>query len=141
MGANTNPVFILTPKTATAEISAANTQRDGGGTLVTLYTAGSNGSLVSGVKFISAQASAAASSDMVVRVFLTDTSGINPRLIAEGAMATVTPSNTAVGAEEAITFTDGLRMASGQILKVAQSVYAGVQDKVQVLTTGETGDY
>jgi hypothetical protein len=76
---------------------------------------------------------------MVGRVFLTDTSGANPVLIAEVAMPTITPSNTVVGQQQTIAFNNGLILASGQIVKVTQSVYAGAQDQFQVI--GRGGDY
>lgn len=139
MPANTTPIFTLTPNAFTCSIAAANTARDGSGTLVTAFTAGANGSRIESVTFTSAQASAAANSAMVGKVFLTDTSGANPRLIAEITLPAVTASNTAIGQVQTITFTNGLIINSGQILKVCQSVYAGVQDQFHVLTKG--GDY
>jgi hypothetical protein len=139
MPANTTPIFTLTPNASTCVISAANTARDGSGTLITAFTSGVNGSRIESVTFTSAQASAAANSAMVGRVFLTDTSGANPRLIAETTLPAVTASNTAIGQAQIITFTNGLIINSGQLLKVCQSVYAGVQDQFQVLIKG--GDY
>lgn len=44
MAQNTSPIFVLTPNTATATISAANTSRDGTGALVLLFSGGTNGS-------------------------------------------------------------------------------------------------
>lgn len=139
MPANTQPIFTLTANTPTAVIAAANTTKDGSGTLVTLFSAGSNGSRVDSVTFTSAQATVAVNSAMVGRIFLTDTSGNNPRLVGEVAILAVTGSNTAIGAQYTYTFTNGLFMASGQILKVSQSVYAGVQDQMHVYAKG--GDF
>lgn len=139
MAANTQPIFTLTPNCSTAEITAANTARDGSGALVTLFTAGSNGSRVDSIDFTSAQATAAASSAMVVRVFITDNAGANPRLFKEGVFATLTPSNTVIGQTVNFSFGNGLILSSGQIIKVCQSVYAGVQDKMHVIARG--GDY
>ncbi|MFY8165200.1 MAG: hypothetical protein ACOVJ8_01330 [Sediminibacterium sp.] len=51
MPANTTPIFVLTPNTSTATIDAANTARDGSGTLVTAFTAGASGSRVDFVQF------------------------------------------------------------------------------------------
>lgn len=137
--ANFSPIFVLTPNCPTATIAASNTARDGSGTLVTLFTAGASGSRVDYVKFTSAQATAAACSAMVGRVWLTDTAGANPRLIEEVAIVTATASNTVIGATSTITFIGGLVIASGQIVKVTQSIYAGVQDQFQVVARG--GDY
>jgi hypothetical protein len=74
-----------------------------------------------------------------MRVFLTDTSGLNPRLIQEVSLPAVTASNTAIGATATITFTNGLVIAAGQIVQTTQSVYAGVQDQTDVLARG--GDF
>lgn len=139
MAANQAPIFVLTPKCPSVTLAAANTARDGSGTLGTLFTAGTNGSRLDFVTFTSAQATPAASSAMVGRIFLTDTSGLNPVLIAEVVLATVTPSNTAAGQQQTVAFSNGLILASGQIVKVAISVYAGVQDQYQVIARG--GDY
>ena len=139
MPANTTPIFTLTPNCPVVEIAAANIARDGSGTLVTLFTAGVNGSRIESITFTSAQATAALNSAMVGRVFLTDTAGANPRLINEIVITAVTASNTVVGANNTILFSNGLIIPSGCILKVAQSVYAGVQDKVHVVAKG--GNY
>ncbi len=139
MAANTIPIFVKTPDLTSASINAANTARDGSGTLVTLFTAGADGSRVDYIVFTSAQPSVAASSARVVRVFITDTSGNNPRLRVEAAMTAVTASNTVVGATTTITFTNGLLLASGQQIKVSQSVYASASDQTDVFAHG--GDY
>lgn len=155
MAANTAPLYTLTPNLSSATVAAANTARDGSGTLVTLFTAGTNGSRLDMIKFTSAQLSAAASSTMVVRVFVTDNAGANPRLILESVMTTLTPSTTVIGSVVVLdlmngttlnnttvtqnNFYGGLNLASGQIVKVTQSIFAGVQDQNHVFAKG--GDY
>lgn len=139
MPANTTPIFTLTPKAVTATIAAANTARDGSGTLVDLFTSGANGSRIDFVTFTSAQATVGASAARVQRVFLTDTGGINPRLIQEVVLSAVTSSNTAIGSTSTITFTNGLIINSGQILKVSQSVYGSAADGTHVIARG--GDF
>lgn len=138
------PRYIDVPILGQAAVTAANTARDGSGTLVDLFTAGSSdagskGSRVERIVWISAQATAAASSAMVGRVYVTDSSGSNPKLRAEVAIATATASNTAIGALATITFSGGLILPKGCKIQVAQSVYAGVQDKMHV--TAEGGDF
>jgi hypothetical protein len=136
MPANTTPIFTLTPKAATARIAAANTARDGSGTLVSLFTAGTNGSRVDFVTFTSSQVTAAASAQRVQRVFISDESGLNPRLISEVVMSAVTASNTAIGSTSTITFTNGLIINAGQIISVSQSVYGSAADATDVLLRG-----
>lgn len=139
MAANVQPIFVLTPNTSTASIAAANTASDGSGSLVTLFTAGANGSRVDTITFQNAQATAAASSAMVCRVFVTDNAGANPRLISEVAQAAATRTTSVIGATTTITYTNGLLLSAGQIIKVIQSVYAGAQDLQHVIARG--GDY
>ena len=139
MPANTEPIFTLTPNIGMAEVAEANAESDGTGDLVTLFTAGANGSRVEYVKYTNAQSTPAASSAMVVRIFVTDSGGINPRLIGESALATATRTVAVIGATGTITFSGGLTIASGQLLQCCQSVYAGVQDLMHFIAVG--GDY
>jgi hypothetical protein len=46
MPANTTPIFPLTPNVAFGKVLAVNTATDGTGTVVLLFTAGSNGSRI-----------------------------------------------------------------------------------------------
>lgn len=141
MSANTTPIFTLTPNIGMARITTATPARDGSGSVATAFTAGASGSRVETVTFNSAQAAAGASSAMVGRVFISDTagSGSNLRLLSEIAIATVTPSATAIGATQTISYPGGLIIPSGSWLGAAISVYAGVADQMDVITRG--GDY
>lgn len=123
MAANTQPIFVLTPNTGFARSTAANTASDGSGTLDTLFSAGTNGSRVDLINIHNSQATAALSTALVARIFLTDTSGNNPRLIEETSIAATTRSTSVVGAVATITFPGGLLMASGQLLKCCVSVF------------------
>lgn len=139
MAANTNPIFVKQGNVGLARIAAANTASDGSGTLVNLVTSAVDGTRVDGVRFRNSQATAAASSNMVMRIFLTDTSGNNPRLIGEVATATATRTVSAIGATSIYTFDQPIIMLSGQIMKICQSVYAGVQDQFDAQAFA--GDY
>ena len=139
MPANTTPIFTLTPNCKGSTIVAANTARDGSGSLVTAFTAGANGSLLNKITFTNAAASVGASVLKVVRVFVTDTAGANPYIRSEALLPLITSSNTVLGATVTITFTDGLVLASGQIVKVTQSLCATSADNSQVFAEG--GDY
>lgn len=129
MPANTSPIFTASGNFTPARIAAANTASDGSGALVTLVTSGANGSRVDGVRFRNSQLTAAASSNMVHRIFLTDTLGANPRLVGEVATAAATRSTTAIGATSIYTFDQPIIMKSGQIMSVCQSVYASAADQ------------
>ena len=139
MAANTTPIFTKQGNFTPARIAAANTAADGSGTLVTLVTAVTDGTRVDGVRFINSQATAAASGAKVLRIFLTDTSGINSRLIGEVTMAAATRSTTVIGATSIYTFDQAIIMKSGQLISVCMSVYAGAQDQTDAIAYA--GDY
>jgi hypothetical protein len=139
MALNTNPIFISAGNFTPARIAAANTASDGSGSLVTLVTAVTDGTRVDAVRFRNAQATNAASSAMVHRIFLSNTSGSSYRLVGEVATAAATRSASAIGATSVTTFDQPIIMKSGQILAVVQSVYAGAQDQVDA--TAYAGDY
>jgi hypothetical protein len=139
MAANTSPIFTLTPNIGMAEVAAANTESDGTGDLVLLFTAGAEGSRVDRIRYQNAQSAAAASSAMVAKFFITDTGGANPRLLVEVAIGAITRTVAVVGANGIYTFVNGLIIPSGTLLKVCQSVYAGVQDLMHYVCEG--GDF
>jgi len=139
MPANTQPIFTLAGNFTPARIAAANTASDGSGTLVTLVTAGANGTRVDGVRFRNAQVTLAASTAMVHRIFLSNTSGTNFRLIGEIATPAATRSASVIGATSIFTFDQPIIMQSGQIISVCQSAYAGAQDQVDAVAYA--GDY
>lgn len=139
MAANTTPIFTKQGNFTPARIAAANTASDGSGTLVTLVTAVVDGTRVDGVRFINSQATAAASGAKVLRIFLTDTGGINLRLIGEVVMAAATRSTTVIGATSIYTFDQAIIMKSGQLISVCMSVYAGAQDQTDAIAYA--GDY
>jgi len=133
MAANNKPIFVKQGNFKPARIAAANTASDGSGSLVTLVTAAVDGTRVDGVRFRNSQVSAAASTAMVHKIFLSDTSGANPRLIGEVATPAATRSTSAIGTTSVFTFDSPVIMLSGQIMYVTQSVYAGAQDLVDAL--------
>jgi hypothetical protein len=139
MPANTTPIFTKQGNFTPARLVAANTASDGSGTVYTVVTAATDGTRVDGVRFRNSQVTAALSSAMVHRIFLTDTSGLNPRLIGEVATAAATRSASAVGATSIFTFDQPIIMKSGQLMTVCQSVYAGAQDQVDACAFA--GDY
>lgn len=84
----TSPVFTASPKAGVAQLTAANTNRDGTGTLVDLFTAGASGSRIEHVEIVAASSTTAG----VVRLFLYD--GTNSRLIKEVLVTAATPSTS-----------------------------------------------
>lgn len=131
----TTPGFIATANIGMARPSVANTASDGSGTLENLVTASANGTRIDRITVINSQTTAAASTALVTRFFLTDTSGNNPRLIEEVAVASATRSTSAVGARASVYFPGGLFIKSGQILKTCVSVFAAAS-QVDIVAYG-----
>jgi hypothetical protein len=84
----TTAQYAATPATAMAQISAANTNRDGTGTIVDVLLAGTNGTRVDDIS-IAATGTVTAG---VVRLFLND--GTNSRLWKEVLVTATTPSTS-----------------------------------------------
>jgi hypothetical protein len=84
----TTPQFASTARCAVAQVSAANTNRDGTGTIATIFTAGSSGSRLERIRVQAAGTTTAG----VVRLFIHD--GSNARLFAEALVSAITPSTT-----------------------------------------------
>jgi hypothetical protein len=133
MAANTTPIFIKKGNFTPARIAVANTASDGSGTIETLVTAGADGTRVDGVRFINSQASLSAASGKVFRIFLSNTLGVNFRLVGEVAGIATTRSASAIGQTAVYLFDQPVIMESGQIMSVCQSVYAGVQDQTDAI--------
>ena len=117
-----SPLFSQTALIGFARPTTGNTASDGSGTLDTLLSA-TTLIRVDQILVRNSQTTAALSTALLVRVFLTDTAGSNPRLLDEVAVAAATRSTSAVGSAASITFPGGLLIASGQIIKVCQSVF------------------
>lgn len=139
MPINTTPIFLATPRLESCRISAANVNRDGSGTLVQLWVAGVNGSRIDYVVFTNASPNTGAAVAKVWRIFISDTSGLNPRLINEQNIGAVSSSATTQGQTATVVMTNGRMMKPGQIMYVTQSVCATTADQTDVFAQG--GDY
>lgn len=96
MAANVQPIYELTPNMPMGQtIATANTAKDGTGTVVTAFTAGSNGSRVEGINFRPLGTNSTAS---VARIFAnngsTNATPANNSLIGELTLSTTTLSET-----------------------------------------------
>lgn len=87
------PVFAATPKLAQGQLSAANTGRDGSGTVVTCFTAGASGSLVQRITVKATQTTTAG----MVRVYAKISSTFTLIKELEVPANTVSASNPAWG--------------------------------------------
>lgn len=85
---STSAQFAATPRAAYGQVSVANTNRDGTGTIATIFTAGSSGSRVDDIYIVATGTVTAG----VVRLFLND--GTNTRLWQEILVTATVPSTT-----------------------------------------------
>lgn len=83
-----SPSFAAAGKVGLAQISAANTNRDGTGTIVDVVTAGASGSRVYDITVTATGTTTAG----IVRLFLHN--GSNYRLLDEIPVSAITPSGT-----------------------------------------------
>lgn len=94
MAANTAPIYSKVPKVGFGSVATANTAKDGTGTQVTVFTAGTEGSYVGSVVFRAKGTNVAT----VARVFLNNgsdaTTATNNTLIAEMTLPATTLSET-----------------------------------------------
>jgi hypothetical protein len=103
--ANTQPIFPSAVVVGKANISTANTNRDGTGTLGTVATGGAQGTKIDRIK-VKAQGTTTAG---MVRLFLHD--GTTFYLLGEIAVSAVTPSASVASFEGELVRTDGLPIA------------------------------
>jgi hypothetical protein len=82
------PNYVTTPKCAVAQISTANTNRDGTGTIGTVFSAGASGSRIERIRVVATGTTTAG----MVRLFIHD--GTNARLYRELSVSAITPSGT-----------------------------------------------
>ena len=94
MALNTIPIHIETQLLGKAQVSTANANRDGTGTLGTVATGGSNGTLIQLVRYQAAVTTTAG----MIRLFIDD--GSNTRLLHEMPVSAVTASGTVAAAME-----------------------------------------
>lgn len=80
------PIFASLPRSALGQVSTANTNRDGTGTVATIFSAGPNGSRLFSIDIVATVTTTAG----VVRLFLHD--GTNFRLWKEVLVSAITPS-------------------------------------------------
>lgn len=98
----TTPNFTSTPRVGSVNVSAANTARDGSGTITTLLIGAAAGTKVTS---ISAQATVTTAAGMV-RIFLSTDGGTTWRLFDELAIAAATVSASVKGTRIRASYDD-----------------------------------
>lgn len=108
-----SPQYAATPKIGIGQLSSANANRDGTGTIVAVITAGASGTRVERAMV---KATAATTAGMV-RLFIHD--GTNAMLFAEIPVAAITPSASVAAFEDEVVFEDGLVLPTGYSLRAS----------------------
>lgn len=85
---STSAQYASTVQTAQAQVTTANTNRNGTGTIVSVFSAGASGSRIDDIYIVATGTTTAG----VVRLFISD--GTNIRLWQEILVTAVTPSTT-----------------------------------------------
>jgi hypothetical protein len=93
MAANTNPIYTLVPEVQWgANITAANTNMDGTGTVETVFTAGSEGSFVQTIRLKAAGTNVATVARFFINNGSTNTTAANNSLFDEISLPATTAS-------------------------------------------------
>lgn len=85
---STSAQYASTPKCGVGQVSVANTNRDGTGTIDTIFTAGASGSRIDAINIKATGTTTAG----MIRLFIHD--GTNARLLTEVPVVALTPSGT-----------------------------------------------
>lgn len=109
----TAPVFAVTPNTQVSQVSAANSNRDGTGTLVTIFTAGSSGSIIEKIIVRSTVTTTAG----MVRFYYDD--GTNTRLVEELVVAAITVGAAIEAFEGTVANLEELVVETGHTIKAS----------------------
>lgn len=80
--------YAATPKIGIGQVSVANTNRDGTGTIATIFTAGASGSRIDAIDVKAVGTTTAG----MIRLFIHD--GVTARLLTELPVTAITPSAT-----------------------------------------------
>ena len=84
----TTPQYAATPKCSIGQVSVANTNRDGTGTLATVFSTGTNGSRIDAIDI----KAVGTTTTGMIRLFIHD--GTSTYLLTEVPVVAVTPSGT-----------------------------------------------
>ena len=112
MAVKATPVFTQSPVCGIAQISSANTNRDGTGSLGTVYTAGANGGRI---ELIRVKATVTTTAGMV-RIYVSTNGGTNKYLWAEISIGANTVSASNPGAEGEFSPTKPLMLPASAIV-------------------------
>jgi hypothetical protein len=135
MPANTLPIFPLTPKVSWGTVTTANTAKDGTGTVVTVFTAGADGSRIDQIKVRALGTNVATVMRFFVNNGSTNATAANNTLIHEVTIAATTLSETAALADNNIT----ININTTETVPPIPYLQAGYKINVTIGTTVAAG--
>lgn len=103
MPANTSPIFSRVPVIAWADVSTANTAKDGTGTVAWVFTAGADGGRIDRIKIRAKGTNVATVLRVWINNGLTNATAANNTLFFELTIAATTVSEVAALADNEIT--------------------------------------
>lgn len=137
MGAD--PIWIATPKTGMARVTAASGLRDGtDANHATVLTAGGSGSLITAIFLQSSGAEGDTVAAGVVRLKITG--GGVTRLFKEAVITNTDPSTTAAGWAETLTPGNGLP-PGGLRLQAGYALEASISVAQAITVVADAGDF
>ena len=116
--------YTSTPKNGSAQISVANTNRDGTGTLGTVYTAGTSGARIDSILIQATDTTTAG----MIRFFLSVDTGTTKLLIGEVAVTAATPSSTVQAFSTILDSNVSGFLEKGLILEASAILYASTNN-------------
>lgn len=126
--------YVGTPKVGVGQVSAANTARDGSGTIATIFTAGASGSRIDAINIKATGTTTAG----MIRLFIHD--GTNARLLTELPVTALTPSGT-LPAWEAQLNTNSMSQVLPIILPTGYSLRASTNNAETFNVIAIGGDF
>lgn len=121
---STTANYASTPKNTGAEISTANTARDGTGTSGTVYTAGASGSRIDSIIIQATNTTTAG----MIRFFISIDSGTTKRLIGEVPVVAITAAATTPVFQTVLTSQNSAFMQNGLVLQANAILYASTNN-------------
>ena len=135
---STTANYASTPKNSGAQIATANTNRDGTGTLGTVYTAGASGSRIDSLVI---QATDTTTVGMI-RFFISIDAGTTKRLVYEQPVLANTASATVPVWAATLTSQNASFMQNGLVLEANAILYASTNnDETFNVTALNAGDF
>ena len=129
-----NANFASTPRVGVGQVTTANTNLDGTGTIATIFTAGASGSRIDAINLKAVATTTAG----MIRLFVHD--GTNARLLTEVPVTALTPSGT-LPAWEAQLNTNSMSQVLPIILPAGYSLRASTNNAETFNVIALGGDF